>query len=287
MTTFDSSRPDFAPYGFTCIRWTPTRMSRPDRHNEIELNLLQTGSLSYIFGGRKVIIEAGRLAVFWAAIPHQVVSADNNPEYYVATIPLAWFLQWNIPQYLVHSVLHGRIEFDPMPDQTDLDKRFLERWIEDLASGQAELRRAALLEIEARLVRMATALPACHTEQVDNRTHGSILSEGGLSKAEQMSAYIARHYTELLTVEKISQSVGLHPNYAMAVFRKAFGGTMIDFVTQHRLSHAQLLLITTDNTILSVSLDAGFGSISHFNEMFKKSFGCTPRQYRQYHRIAN
>lgn len=265
----------------------PLACLRPDRHNEIELNLLQTGSLSYIFGGRKIIIEAGRLAVFWAAIPHQVISADNNPEYFVATIPLAWFLQWNIPQYLVHSVLHGRIEFDPMPDKTGLDKRFLERWIEDLASGQAELRRAALLEIEARLVRLATALPAYHTEQVDNRTHGLILSEGGLSKAEQMSAYIARHYTELLTVEKISQSVGLHPNYAMAVFRKAFGGTMIDFVTQHRLSHAQLLLITTDNTILSVSLDAGFGSISHFNEMFKKSFGCTPRQYRQHHRIAS
>jgi AraC-like DNA-binding protein len=255
-------------------------MPRPDRHNEIELNLLKTGSLSYIFDGRRVVIEAGRLAIFWAAIPHQVIGAENNPEYFVVTIPLVWFLRWNLPERMVHAVLHGRVECDPIPDETDSDHGILERWSRDLASGQAERQRAAMLETEARLVRLATALPPRESEPVDARSHGVILSEGGLSKAEQMAAYIARHYTEPLTVEKISRSVGLHPNYAMAVFRKAFGGTMIEFVTQHRLSHAQLLLVTTDKTILSVALDAGFGSISHFNEVFKNSCGCTPRQYR-------
>jgi len=214
-----------------------------------------------------------------------VIDADNNPEYFVVTIPLSWFLQWNLPERLVHPVLHGRIEYDPMPDKTDSDCRLLDRWILDLSSGQAEQRRAALLETEARLVRLAMALPRYESESANTRSHGVVLSEGKLSKAEQMAAYIARHYKEPLTVEEISRSVGLHPNYAMAVYRKAFGDTMFEFVTQHRLSHAQLLLVTTDDTILSVSLDAGFGSISHFNEVFRNSCGCTPRQYRQRHRV--
>jgi hypothetical protein len=39
-------------------------MQRFDRHNEIELNLLDRGSLTYIVGGRRVSIPAGRLAAF-------------------------------------------------------------------------------------------------------------------------------------------------------------------------------------------------------------------------------
>src|SRR5436853_7664461 len=73
MKSFDVTRPDFAPYGLTCERWTSVPMERPDRHNEIELNLLLNGSLTYLFGGDRVTIRAGSLSAFWAAIPHQVL----------------------------------------------------------------------------------------------------------------------------------------------------------------------------------------------------------------------
>jgi len=56
MARLDPNRPDFSPYGFSCVRWTPTTMSRCDRHNEIELNLLEGGSLVYLMGGQKVTV---------------------------------------------------------------------------------------------------------------------------------------------------------------------------------------------------------------------------------------
>jgi hypothetical protein len=54
MVQFDPNRPDFTPYGFTCVRWSPSPMRRPDHHNEIELNLLHAGWVTYLRGGRKV-----------------------------------------------------------------------------------------------------------------------------------------------------------------------------------------------------------------------------------------
>jgi len=77
MTIFDPSRPDFAPYGFTCERWTPQPMKRADRHNEIELNLLKQGSLTYLLGGNSVTISAGRLAVQVA----NILRGKNKPVY--------------------------------------------------------------------------------------------------------------------------------------------------------------------------------------------------------------
>jgi AraC-like DNA-binding protein len=72
----------------------------------------------------------------------------------------------------------------------------------------------------------------------------------------------------------------------MGVFQHAFGTTLLKYVTQHRLSHAQRLLVTTDDLILNIALKSGFGSLSRFNEAFRQSFGCTPREYRRTHRIA-
>lgn len=60
-STFDERRPDLAPYALTCQRLWPSLMPRPDRHNELELNLLRSGRLTYLLRGRRVTVEPGRL----------------------------------------------------------------------------------------------------------------------------------------------------------------------------------------------------------------------------------
>jgi AraC-like DNA-binding protein len=97
---------------------------------------------------------------------------------------------------------------------------------------------------------------------------------------------IAQRYREPLTVEEIGRAVGLHPNYAMGIFKKAFGTTLIDYVTHHRVSHAQRLLATTEEKIVEVAFGSGFNSLSRFNEAFRRACGCTPRSYRAQHALA-
>jgi AraC-like DNA-binding protein len=101
-----------------------------------------------------------------------------------------------------------------------------------------------------------------------------------------MACLIARQYSEPLTVEDIGKAVGLHPNYAMSLFKKAFGTTLIDYLTHHRISHAQRLLATTDEKIVDVAFSSGFNSISRFNETFRRACGCTPREYRVQHELS-
>jgi AraC-like DNA-binding protein len=277
MITFDSSRPDFAPYGFTCERWTPKLMPRPDRHNEIEVNLLTSGSLTYLFGGTKVTIKAGRMAVFWAGIPHQIVQTSSGADYFVATIPLVWFLQCQFPEHFVHAILHAHVVIDSGPSQARGDEEMFERWLQDFQVQCPLHQRLVLLEMEARLLRVALAVSR---QKPLSRQNRSVLGTRSLSCVEQMAYFIARNYTEAITSEKISRSTGLHPNYAMSLFKNTFGMTLIDCVTQHRVSHARRLLATTDKKVVDVAINSGFNSLSRFNEAFKKSCGCSPRKYR-------
>ena len=280
MARFDDSRRDFEPYGFTCERWTPTRMRRPDRHNEVELNLLQTGSLTYVLGGRKVVVPSGRLTVFWAAIPHQIVHAVGAADYFVATIPLAWFLQCGFPEHLVQPVLHGHMLFDRRTDSGDLPR--FQLWLKDLKADPVDRQRPVFLEMEARLLRLALSLRGKQATQIASPSRRT-LRDTGLSKVEQMAAFVAMHYTEPLSIADVGRHVGLHPNHAMTLFKRAFGTTLLSYLTQHRISHAQRLLATTQDKVLATALDSGFGSLSRFNAAFNAACGCSPREYRRLH----
>lgn len=61
VKTFDERRNAFTPYGFTCELWAPKPMDKLDRHNEIELNYLPEGTLTYFFKESKITVPAGKL----------------------------------------------------------------------------------------------------------------------------------------------------------------------------------------------------------------------------------
>lgn len=280
MFRFDHSRKDFQPYGFTCELWTAVQMRRPDRHNEIELNLLRGGTMTYLLGGRPVTIQARRLVAFWAAIPHQIIGVEGRVEYYVVTLPLAWCLQSRLPARLMDRLLDGQFLCDPNEDRFELDWAQFEVWEEDLKTAGAAMPEAAPLELQARLIRLAESLPG----EPSQRLRPAVIGEGAVNKAEQMAACIARHYQEPLQIKEIADRVGLHPNYAMSLFRRTFRITLNDFLTQHRVSHAQRLLVTTDRKVVDVALDSGFRSLSRFYIAFRKVCGTHPSRYRKEHR---
>ncbi len=248
-------------------------MPRPDRHNEIELNLLMSGAITYLLGGRRTTVEAGKLGIFWAAIPHQIVDFDGEYPYFVLTFPLSEFLRAGLDRRLINRILQGELLIDSALDV--FEEIAFRRWVQDLASKTPTLARAAQLEIRARLLRLSQRIadgPAETTPPILNR-------------ADQLACYIALNYQLPLTSQSIADANQLHPNYAMNLFRSTFGTTMSAFIVQHRISHAQRLLVTTDDAILNISLESGFQSLSRFNEAFKEICGCSPRDYRKAHRM--
>ncbi|MCC6511121.1 MAG: helix-turn-helix domain-containing protein [Pirellulaceae bacterium] len=269
MKTFDTKRPEFSPYGFTCEQWVPHCMPRPDRHNEIELNLLTAGSITYLLGGRRTTIAAGSVGIFWAAVPHQIVEFEGETPYYVATIPLTEFLRSGIDRKIVNRVLTGELLIDIEMDT--VDEASFRRWERDLRTSVPILERAAQLELRARLMRLS--------QRISNDQTTS--PQPSLSRADQLACFIAQNYQHPLTSESIAEANDLQPNYAMNLFRTTFGTTMTAFIVQHRITHAQRLLVTTDEAILNIAMESGFQSLSRFNEAFKEACGCSPRDYRK------
>jgi AraC family transcriptional regulator, melibiose operon regulatory protein len=280
MHHFDSRRRDFAPYGFTCEIWEPREMPRPDRHDEIEVNFVDRGSLTYLVGGQRVTVKARRVTAFWAAVPHQIIGFDNVNYYYVVTVPFGWVLQWGLPEHLLTALTQGQIIADTRATRSNLDRELFEQWHEDVEGPVNTSREIVVLELRARLLRLADSVHHQDSSPAASTDNTAVRQQTNLDKAESMACFVARNYTSRIQVKDIALCVGLHPDYAATLFRKTFGTTLNVLITRHRVAHAQRQLLTTNERVVNIAHDSGFDSLSRFNRAFKQVAGVTPREYR-------
>jgi len=56
--------------------------------------------------------------------------------------------------------------------------------------------------------------------------------------------------------------------------------SIIGYLTELRLYRAQSALADSDEKIVNIALDAGFGSMSQFYEIFHRATGLTPQKWR-------
>lgn len=270
--TFNHEREELAPYGLTCEVWEPNLMSKPDRHNEIELNYFPEGSISYILQGNKVSVPKQKLAVFWGLVPHQIIDFEDSKTYYVCTIPFAQFLGWELPEAFLEDIFNGKIVLEKDSDNSILDEFYLSRWIEEL--NQENNKELILLEMKARLTRMALNYTSIKkTKDIPNQ-------KGTINSVEKMAIYIAANYQKKINASLVAKKVGLNPDYANSLFKKAFDISISEQIITERISHAKRKLLSTNLRVGEIAFDCGFNSLSNFNQAFLKINNCTPREFR-------
>ena len=57
-------------------------------------------------------------------------------------------------------------------------------------------------------------------------------------------------------------------------------------MTSYRLGKVCYLLENSDQTVLSIANDCGFGSLRSLNRNFKAKLGMTPEEYRAKNRVS-
>ena len=63
-------------------------------------------------------------------------------------------------------------------------------------------------------------------------------------------------------------------------FKRMTGKNPSDYLKESKLYRAKNLLLTTSSSVLDVSYEVGYDSVSHFIKCFKKKYGVTPHKYR-------
>lgn len=93
--------------------------------------------------------------------------------------------------------------------------------------------------------------------------------------------YIENHYSQdTISLNHAAKATNVSANYFSAVFSQEMQMTFTEYVTGKRMEKARRLLRQTEKTSGEIAMEVGYKDPHYFSFVFKKTQGCTPREYR-------
>lgn len=244
-------------------------------HDLFELDMLVSGSCLVSVGTESFTASADDVFSIDARVPHAfsgkdctLVTIQFEQTFFERTLP-----EPKHPDFICNSALQGdSAAFGAM-------RRLIARLVKNNSEQQLgyELRNRAmiyeLMDIMYQNFRVEDS------EARNQRAHRYT------ARMADISRIIGESYQENLTLSQLAQRVHLSAPYLSKFFEKQFGLTFLSYLTRVRLSHAVEELLKTDNTIETVSANAGFPNSHAFVQAFKKEYAVLPSIYRRQARI--
>lgn len=103
-------------------------------------------------------------------------------------------------------------------------------------------------------------------------------------KLEQLMEHKKLYLDAEITIDKLAGYLLCSKHHLSQVLNAQLKKSFYDYINTYRVEEAKILLTDaarSEHKIASIAYDAGFNSLSTFNDVFKKLTGLTPSQYRK------
>jgi AraC family transcriptional regulator len=110
--------------------------------------------------------------------------------------------------------------------------------------------------------------------------------EAGMTPVGKALWYIESHFAGAISLEEVAAAGGVSRYHLARAFAEATGFSVMHYVRARRLSEAARALADGAPDILSVALEAGYGSHEAFTRAFRDCFGLTPEAIRAERNLA-
>lgn len=98
----------------------------------------------------------------------------------------------------------------------------------------------------------------------------------------QITHYLNENLEQNINLEECARHFNYNPNYLSRMFKKNFGKTYTDYVTERKMERCKELLLQTDISVSELAERFGYSSAQNFIRVFKKYTLVTPGQFRKH-----
>lgn len=107
------------------------------------------------------------------------------------------------------------------------------------------------------------------------------LSIAGKDLAHEIKQYIDQNYKIKLSIDLLCERFFCSRATLINTFKKRYGKTVNEYVTEVRVEHAASLLSLTANPVNEIAERCGFSDQNYFSKVFSKLKNKTPTEYRK------
>lgn len=262
---------DIYQFDFHCIDW--------HWHSEVEFVYVKEGSAVFLVGSNRYALNAGMGIFINTQVIHRFESENS------AVIPNIVFS----PSLLApKESLVYRKYINPVLDSgldcivfttdvtwhTEAIKSMLKVFeVQNGNNNICEVKTVELLLNLWSIIYENTSFSlSCREYNVSARNRAEL---------QIMMQYIHKNYYSQITLDDIAKTVSLSKSSVLVMFNKYLHTSPISYLIDYRLKRAAKLLVTTEDSVLSVAQASGFENIGYFCRRFKELFSMTPGEYRK------
>lgn len=214
----------------------------------------------------------------------------NNREFHVLRDATPLTSDWRFINLDPVVLLAGWLPpSEPFPDVSRLNSKFFTNVIHEQENpGIVFMVRQLISELENEpdgyrsVVRsLVWGLLVMLQRQIDVNDAESLHDSSGIQRVYPALRYIAAHYGGDIEMEALARRCHCSLSTFRRVFKQSIGCLPLEYLNEYRLKVAAATILSTDRTILEISVDSGFPTLSSFNRHFKDYFKETPSEYRK------
>jgi len=239
--------------------------SVPHTHNHMELFYIVGGKGQFLIEDQHHPVNAGNLIIINPNVTHTEVSLNSQPlEYIVLGIEGIELVTGETSNGQYNILDH----FESVEVSSCL--RNILREMEQKNTGYEDVCQAYMEILIIRLMRsIDLAVPTDPQMGAGNRQCAAV------------KRYIDLHFKETLTLEHLAEEAHMNKFYLSHAFKREYGVSPINYMTTRRIEESKYLLAETDLSMSQIAQLLGFSSQSYFSQVFHRTQGISPKEYRQ------
>ena len=111
----------------------------------------------------------------------------------------------------------------------------------------------------------------------------SLALRGGLApwQVKRVATYIESNIHSRIRVADLARVVRLCTSHFSRTFRESFGETAFAYITRQRIRRAQVIMLSSADTLAQIALDCGMCDQAHLSRVFRKIVGINPSAWRR------
>lgn len=259
-------------------------------HNCLEIGICHSGGGTLEFNGKSLSFQTGDITCIPRNVPHTTYSSPGTESHwsYLFLDPAELFRNllpssWNNYDLSAYSFSDYKYIF-PKEDYPSIYFLLtgIIKELEMQKPGYQISARGLLLSLYIELYRVQ------HVEGgFTTRREGEPLPpENSLVIAPALD-YIENSYMQQISIDFLAGICHFSPTHFRRIFHEIMAVSPLEHLNNTRIMKACNLLRCTEESVLCISENTGFHSVSSFNRYFFRVFQMSPREYRKQMKLTD
>lgn len=247
-------------------------------HDDIEILAGKTGTLRVNVDNEQIDVGEGDILVIHRRVPHETQAIRPNTataliQFRIEKLRASEFENMN--KYLSLILENTAEKFVFLPSDAPSTQEIFQT-ICRLQKEKVEEKREYEIFIKGY---MDVLLGLLYRNGILHNIEETY-NKGSVQKIWPVIEYIDKNYQNKISLEDLGGVLNINREYFCRIFKDATKVTPMEYINFVRIWKAENLLTTTDYSILEISMEVGFSSVSYFNRVFKARKKVTPSAYR-------